>query len=467
MKITNKNYLLYLVIFAIILLLFFWIISDKDTIIDILKDEINNIEKKPSNALVVKEGLATRAGLEWTVYQGYFNDDLRFPRNVWMTGNGAVMMNNLRSITQGALIEHTSQHVFTLELTGYFKPNVSGPWKFKTNSDDASYLWFGRTAQFNFYDLNNEGTRNMLLSKAIVKNPYLHPMVERESGPIQLTAGTYYPIRIIMGENWGGYDLIVSWCYSTGPNSWSAWSSDGSQLLFPNNVAAATQGMSTKGLLWGYYDGYFNDDVMFASKYKKLGSGVALNLSNLSTITGNTVVENVQFNCADGDPCGWKGYSTDNYQAESTDTHYFTIELVGYFKATQSGYWEFFTTSDDASFLWIGDVANSGWNIGNALINNGRPHGMRTISNSTQNNPTGSLYLTEGNFYPIRIQFGEQGGGYGFRVGWRPPGGTWTSNGANNLYNTPSDTIPEPANDHIYYEVTTNYDAGPGPVASV
>lgn len=469
MKINNKNYLLYLVIFAILLILFFYLISDKDAIVEQLKREIYDMETPPSQstALVSKEGFtAGEPGLQWTVYTGYFADDVNFSRSldkIWMSGIAAKNLSSLKGMTNGAISDNTSQHVYTIELIGFFRPNVSTNWKFRTNSDDASYLWLGPSA-----------VSGWTPSNAVVYNAGLHGAKTSEIKQdnnvqvLQLNAGQYYPIRIIMGENWGLYNLNVEWCFEIGNGNWSNWSSDGTNVLFPTNLAAPDQTMTNKGLTYKLYKGYMGgnesspqpDDVNFASRSNPVSTGISINLHNLSYMTNNFVIENVRFTDADGIPSRWEGNSGN------TNTHYFNIELFGYFKATQSGYWGFFTTSDDASYLWIGDVAKSGWTRDNATVKNGGPHGMKTVVVDPDKNssPPPETNLIAGNFYPIRIQFGERGGGYGFRAGWKPPGGTWTCNGSNNLYNTPSDAIAEPPNDHEYYVVVTQgYDPGPAP----
>ena len=94
----------------------------------------------------------------------------------------------------------------------------------------------------------------------------------------------------------------------------------------------------------------------------------------------------------------------------------FSYQWLGFFKPTVSGVHTFFTTSDDCSFVWIGSNAESGYTVGNSLVNNNGTHPPRTI--------TGSINLTAGTYYPIRIQFGENSGGEAFSFGFTPPGGS-------------------------------------------
>lgn len=76
-----------------------------------------------------------------------------------------------------------------------------------------------------------------------------------------------------------------------------------------------------------------------------------------------------------------------------------SIEWQGYFLPEVTGEYTFTTTSDDASYLWIGSTAASGYTTSNALVNNGGLHGSQSRS--------GSITLTEGVYYPIRIQAGN------------------------------------------------------------
>ena len=81
----------------------------------------------------------------------------------------------------------------------------------------------------------------------------------------------------------------------------------------------------------------------------------------------------------------------------------------------------FFTISDDASELWLGASAASGYTLLNAVVNNSTTHGAVERS--------GTINLVGGTYYPIRIIYGEDGGGESLTVSFTPPGGIRTSNG--------------------------------------
>lgn len=100
----------------------------------------------------------------------------------------------------------------------------------------------------------------------------------------------------------------------------------------------------------------------------------------------------------------------------------------GFFKASTTGTYYFQTCSDDGSWLWIGPKAASGYTNSNALVNNGGGHGVQCREGSTT--------LTAGTYYPIRITFGEGGGGDEITVNFKVPGGTYRSDGTGFYYLT-------------------------------
>lgn len=87
-----------------------------------------------------------------------------------------------------------------------------------------------------------------------------------------------------------------------------------------------------------------------------------------------------------------------------------SIEWQGYFLAEATGTYTFTSISDDASYIWVGDNAVSGYTTANALVDNGGLHGAQEA--------TGTINLTEGVYYPIRIQAGNNAvdGLFGFGI---------------------------------------------------
>jgi hypothetical protein len=81
----------------------------------------------------------------------------------------------------------------------------------------------------------------------------------------------------------------------------------------------------------------------------------------------------------------------------------FSCQWIGYFLATTTETYTFYLASDDGSYMWIGANALTGFTTANANINNGGAHAVVEVS--------GTYSMTAGTFYPIRVQYGEIGGG--------------------------------------------------------
>lgn len=130
------------------------------------------------------------------------------------------------------------------------------------------------------------------------------------------------------------------------------------------------------GLYKTTYNGYFSDNVSFFAT------------ATPASIGGNPATS-VQ--------------TTSIFEPATDDGTNFSCQWLGYFKPTTTETYTFFTSSDDASYVWVGNNAVSGFTTGNSTVNNGGLHGVQEVS--------GSIALTAGVYYPIRIQFGEAGGG--------------------------------------------------------
>ena len=119
-------------------------------------------------------------------------------------------------------------------------------------------------------------------------------------------------------------------------------------------------------------------------------------------------------------------------EASSDDGSNFSCQWLGYFLPSTTETYTFFTSSDDASYVWVGSNALSGFTTANATVNNGGAHGIVETS--------GTASLTAGVYYPIRIQFGEAGGG-----------DAMTFN-----YSTPTITKTTTVTGRVFYNPTTN-----------
>lgn len=108
----------------------------------------------------------------------------------------------------------------------------------------------------------------------------------------------------------------------------------------------------------------------------------------------------------------------------------FSVQWLGYFKPNSTTSWYFRTTSDDCSFLWIGENALKGFTTTNANVNNGGFHAEKTVE-------SGALSLNANEYYALRIQFGEAGGGNVMKVEFSSNNkATWSSDGSGNYFHT-------------------------------
>ena len=145
-------------------------------------------------------------------------------------------------------------------------------------------------------------------------------------------------------------------------------------ILYPFSFIKSTP--YTAGLFKTTYAGYFADVVSFFATATPTTYG-----ANPATSVQTTTIS----------------------EPNTDDGSAFSCQWLGYFKPTTTETYTFYTSSDDASYMWIGSNALSGFTTGNATVNNGGLHGNQEAS--------GTISLTAGTYYPIRIQFGEQGGG--------------------------------------------------------
>ena len=141
--------------------------------------------------------------------------------------------------------------------------------------------------------------------------------------------------------------------------------------------SAGAESVATNGLRFVTYSGYFNDDLSFFAKAPQGARGTSTDATNLTTMTnGNQHVNAGQL---------------------------FSVEWTGNYLAKTTGSHAFWLYSDDAAYLWVGPTAAEGHNAGNAFVNAGGLHGMAGGGNQIQ--------MTAGQYYPIRIQFGQNYGG--------------------------------------------------------
>ena len=152
-------------------------------------------------------------GLRFTVYDGYFNDDVTYPSrrqpSKSESGNNDItgiatdfsdIYKSTTNTTSGATQYNrprVDQHNYTVEWKGIIIPDETGNWTFSTNSDDASFLWIGDSAA------------TPSIANALVNNRSPHGM-RTVTNSIYLNKDTQYQFRMQFGEAGGGYNNILS-----------------------------------------------------------------------------------------------------------------------------------------------------------------------------------------------------------------------------------------------------------------
>ena len=156
-----------------------------------------------------------------------------------------------------------------------------------------------------------------------------------------------------------------------------AWSNTQANLwVTSSDLTSADLVTYTAGLYRTTYSGYHNENPSFFATATPQTFG-----SNPSTSVQTTSIT----------------------EPSSDDGSSFSVQWLGYFKPTTTQTYTLYISSDDGSYLWIGSNALSGFTTANANINNGGAHGNQESY--------GTVSLTAGTYYPIRMQFGEIGGG--------------------------------------------------------
>jgi hypothetical protein len=150
------------------------------------------------------------AGLYQYSQAGYYNDNVNFFTSMTAVGPTNNIASTLNTVTT------------SYQYLGYFLPASTAIYTFGIASDDAGYLWIGDTAVSGY-----------TTSNAIIAQPGLRGAAYTYSGNIALTAGVYYPIRFMTGNNGGAGGQYLAWNVSGG-----GYTTDGTGEYFYNSDTA-------------------------------------------------------------------------------------------------------------------------------------------------------------------------------------------------------------------------------------
>jgi len=173
--------------------------------------------------------------------------------------------------------------------------------------------------------------------------------------------------------------------------------------MFASKNSFLTTGGLAPGLFKTTYAGYYSDNVNFFATATPTAYG-----SNPATSVQTTIIE----------------------EPASDDGSNFSVQWLGYFLSTTTETYTFYTNSDDASYCWVGANALTGFTTGNAIVNNGGAHGNQERS--------GTISLVANTLNPIRIQFGEAGGGDNLGFNYSTPTIAKTTNVTGKVFYNPA-----------------------------
>ena len=176
-----------------------------------------------------------------------------------------------------------------------------------------------------------------------------------------------------------------------------------SLTLLPDTYATnADDNANTGGLLQGrpWYDP--NTEVFYDGEVLEVSPGI------WRTNYQNYYFENGNFFDTAALKTGGAAYNAPTSDISIPNLpEYTSIMLIGYMKVTYTGTYTFYLDCDDGAYMWFGDDAIDNWKdtegiLINYDINNGGEHGQQEVA--------GTVNLTAGNYIPIRVVFGNNGG---------------------------------------------------------
>lgn len=183
-------------------------------------------------------------------------------------------------------------------------------------------------------------------------------------------------------------------------------------MLLVNNIngfAGRQLSPAVNGLVPGLAGKFFNGDWRSTISTGNIGTLPLTTTNDSSNVTGTTGLPSAAYRY---------GVNLWPYITYSSLGDFYGFIAIGYFIPPTTGTYTIFTSSDDGSGVWIGDLALPGATrtTANATLDNG----MGTGQGDTKRSNT--ISLTAGVIYPIRIVHEEGGGLDNLTFSWAGPG---------------------------------------------
>jgi len=164
-------------------------------------------EKKQINDIIKNNGV--KQGLSFKIIDGNFNTNPKYFLNSNTHYNDiAVKFDNLQNATNNKI--NTIKTAYSIEWYGYFKPNMTGNWKFTLSTDTVSLLWIGDIA-INDYEntnaaINTKGSNTISLKLDANK----HYPIRIQYGNDTLTQNNIFTLSILNPKNEDSVSLLCS-----------------------------------------------------------------------------------------------------------------------------------------------------------------------------------------------------------------------------------------------------------------
>jgi hypothetical protein len=147
-----------------------------------------NVVDNPNDTLTLTPG-AIRTGVKKVTYTGYHDEDVTFTDTATATASTTATNFNIASIAENT----------TVLYTGYLLGTYTGDWTFTLTSDDGAYLWIGANA-VSGYTTGNANAASTYNTTGTVT--------------VAITAGQYYPIRLLYGNGPAGGGLNLTYSHT-------------------------------------------------------------------------------------------------------------------------------------------------------------------------------------------------------------------------------------------------------------
>jgi hypothetical protein len=145
-------------------------------------------DENPNDTLTLTPG-AIRTGVKKVTYTEYHDDDVAFTDTAAVTSTTTATNFNIASIAENT----------TVLYTGYLLGTYTGDWTFTQTGDDGAYLWIGANAVSGYTTGNANAVSTYNTTGTVT---------------VAITAGVYYPIRLLYGNGPAGGFLNLTYSHT-------------------------------------------------------------------------------------------------------------------------------------------------------------------------------------------------------------------------------------------------------------